>query len=90
MSRIPLIAGNWKMYKTGLQSVETASVLATLCDDVRNTEIMIAPTFLSLPLVAQAVKATPIIVGAKNLHQNPKVPLPGEVGADLIKDAGAR
>ena len=67
MGRKALIAGNWKMFKTGPESVATAAKLADLASDVVDTDIMIAPTFLSLPLVSQAVAESKVGVGAQNL-----------------------
>ncbi|MBU1581233.1 MAG: triose-phosphate isomerase [Proteobacteria bacterium] len=90
MSRIPLIAGNWKMYKTGPQAVETARELARLCSDVQGVEVMIAPTFLSLPLVAASVKGTCIKTGAQNLYFEKQGAFTGEISADMIKAAGAQ
>ena len=89
MSRIPLIAGNWKMHKTGPQAVETAENLVRLCRDITHTQIMIAPTFLSLPLVAQTLKSSNIDLGAQNLHFEKQGAFTGEVSADMIKSAGA-
>ncbi len=90
MSRIPLIAGNWKMYKTGAEAVETAGQLAQLCRDVQNTDVMIAPTFLSLPLLAPALAGTNISLGAQNLYFEAQGAFTGEVSAPMLKDAGAQ
>ncbi|PIE61921.1 MAG: triose-phosphate isomerase [Desulfobacterales bacterium] len=90
MARKPFIAGNWKMYKTGSQAVETARELASLCRDMSDIDIMIAPTALSLPLVAQAVEHTPINVGAQNLYFETQGAYTGEVSAQMVKAAGAQ
>ncbi len=90
MNRTPLIAGNWKMFKTGDEAVATAERLAELSRDVENTEIMIAPTFLSLPLVADAVKGTKIKTGAQNLFYENQGAYTGEVSGEMIKAAGAQ
>jgi len=90
MSRTPFIAGNWKMYKTGPEAVETAKELAQLCSKIDDVDIMIAPTFLSLPLVSAAVKGSPVHVGAQNLYFEQQGAFTGEVSADMIKAAGAR
>jgi len=90
MSRIPLIAGNWKMYKTGRQAVETAKDLAQLCSDIQDVEVMIAPTFLSLSLVSEVVKNTKVKLGAQNLYFEKEGAYTGEVSADMIKAAGAQ
>jgi triosephosphate isomerase len=89
MSRQPFIAGNWKMYKTGPEAVQTAIHLSKLCSGINDPEIMIAPTHLSLPLVAQAVKGSAVKVGAQNLYFEQEGAFTGEVSADMIKAAGA-
>ena len=90
MKRTPLIAGNWKMYKTGTEACETATTLARLCSDIKDTEVMIAPTFLSLPLVAASLEDTNIKIGAQNLYFEKQGAFTGEVSADMIKAAGAQ
>jgi len=77
------------MYKTGPQAVETANHLAKLCSGVNDPEIMIAPTNLSLPLVAQAIKGSAVKAGAQNLYFEQEGAFTGEVSADMIKAAGA-
>jgi triosephosphate isomerase len=89
MSRQPFIAGNWKMYKTGPEAVQTAIHLAKLCSGLNDSEIMIAPTHLSIPLVAQAVTGSAVKVGAQNLYFEQEGAFTGEVSADMLKAAGA-
>ncbi|MCP3900818.1 MAG: triose-phosphate isomerase [Desulfobacteraceae bacterium] len=89
MTRTPLIAGNWKMFKTGSEAVETAEKLASLSKDITSTDIMIAPTYLSVPLVAQKLSGTNVKVGAQNLYFEKEGAYTGEVSAEMIKDTGA-
>ncbi len=89
MSRIPLIAGNWKMFKTGPKAVATAEQLVALARDVKETEIMIAPTFLSLPLVSQKTENTNVKTGAQNLFYEKEGAYTGEVSAEMVRAAGA-
>ncbi|MCP4672006.1 MAG: triose-phosphate isomerase [Desulfobacula sp.] len=89
MSRTPLIAGNWKMYKTGPQAVETALDLEKLCLDVTGVEVMIAPTYLSLPLVATTLRDSNIKVGVQNLYFEEQGAFTGEISAQMTKAAGA-
>ncbi len=77
------------MYKTGPEAVQTAIHLSKLCSGINDPEIMIAPTHLSLPLVAQAVKGSAVKVGAQNLYFEQEGAFTGEVSADMIKAAGA-
>ena len=55
-NRKPLIAGNWKMYKTCSEAVETAQHLVKLVADAKYVDIMIAPQFTALAPVSEAVK----------------------------------
>lgn len=90
MTRTPLIAGNWKMYKTGTQAVAAARELADLSQGVNGVDIMIAPTALSLPLVAQALgKSSGVGIGAQNIYPGTDGAFTGEVSGTMIKDAGA-
>jgi len=89
MNRTPLIAGNWKMYKTGPEAVETAMGLEKLCSDITDVEVMIAPTYLSLPLVSTILRDSNIKTGAQNLYFENQGAFTGEVSAEMIKAAGA-
>lgn len=89
MNRTPLIAGNWKMFKTGPEAVVTAKKLAGLAEDVKDVEIMIAPTHLSLAIVSQEIKGTNVKTGAQNLFYEKEGAYTGEVSAEMIKAAGA-
>ncbi|MEX1297807.1 MAG: triose-phosphate isomerase [Desulfotignum sp.] len=88
MTRKPLIAGNWKMFKTGPEAVKTAAQLAEACADVRDVDIMIAPPFVCLPLVAAVIAETPLHLGAQNLHFEKQGAYTGEISADMLTAAG--
>lgn len=90
MNRIPFIAGNWKMYKTGEQAVQTANELKELAKGISGVDIMIAPTFLSLPLVASALSGTNIKTGAQNLYFEDEGAFTGEISGPMIKSCGAQ
>jgi triosephosphate isomerase len=83
-----LIAGNWKMFKTGPEAVDTAGLLARTCADAQDVEIMIAPAFVCLPLVAAAIAGTKLHLGAQNLHHERQGAFTGEVSADMLRAAG--
>jgi hypothetical protein len=50
-NRKPLIAGNWKMYKTISEAVETAREMVKLLKVPPNAEVMIAPGYVLLNAV---------------------------------------
>lgn len=86
--RTPLIAGNWKMYKTCGESVKSAQLLKSLVDGVTGTDIMIAPTFTSLQPVFNAIKGSRIDLGGQNLHWETEGAFTGEISGDILKSAG--
>lgn len=90
MTRIPFIAGNWKMYKTGTHAVDAVKQLAELSKGVNGVDIMIAPTALSLPLAAAALgKTSHVRLGAQNIYPGTEGAFTGEVSGQMIRDAGA-
>jgi triosephosphate isomerase len=49
--RTPLIAGNWKMFKTGPEAEELAGELKSLLSDFQGSDSMVAPAFTALGVV---------------------------------------
>jgi len=86
--RVPLIAGNWKMHKTGNQAAEDAGKLKELVKQASNVEVMIAPTYTALFQVARAIEGSLIALGAQNLYWEPQGAYTGEISAEMLKDVG--
>ena len=63
-NRTPLIAGNWKMYKTPAESADFAAALLPLVAGVSDRDIMIAPPYPALETVA-AAPGSNVAVGAQ-------------------------
>lgn len=89
MKRTPLIAGNWKMFKTGSQAVATALRVAELTFDVNDVDIMIAPPFTAIALVSEKIKTSRVHIGGQNLFHEKEGAYTGEVSAVMLKEAGA-
>lgn len=87
-NRRPLIAGNWKMFKTCQEAAATAEKLAELSKDVTDVDIMIAPSYTSLYAVSEKTKGSPVAVGAQNLHWEKEGAFTGEISADMLKSCG--
>lgn len=66
--RRKLIAGNWKMNNTNKEALELVKQLKDLVKDVKDRDIMIAPTFTCLSDVNNAIKGSNIKLGAQNLY----------------------
>src|SRR5688500_17146288 len=87
--RTPLIAGNFKMFKTIAETVSYVGELRTLVTDVRGVDIVIAPPFTAIAAAAAALKGSAIDVGAQNLHWEREGAFTGEVSAAMVREAGA-
>ena len=87
-TRKPLIAGNWKMFKTGSEAVETAAKLVELVKDADHTEVMIAPPFTALSQVFAAVKGTNVSLGAQDLFWEAEGAFTGEISTGMLQSAG--
>ncbi len=89
-TRLPLIAGNWKMHKTGDEAVQAAKHLKELTAKAVGVEIMIAPTFTALSQVAAVLAGSNIALGAQNLHWENQGAFTGEISAAMLVNAGCR
>src|ERR1700686_196690 len=87
--RKPVIAGNWKMYKTVSESVATALALKPLVANANHCEVIIAPVFTALKNVADRLEGSNIRVGAQNCaaEQNEGA-FTGEGGGFMLREAG--
>src|SRR5438132_7601653 len=89
MIRKPVIAGNWKMYKLHSEAVDTALELKPLVANANHREVVIAPVFTALKMVADRLEGSNIRVAAQNCSTETSFGAhTGEVSASMIKDAG--
>ena len=89
-NRTPLIAGNWKMYKTAPEAAETAKQLVESLGAVAGVDIMIAPTFTALESVSGVIKNSPVALGAQNLYWEDEGAYTGEISAPMLKSVGCQ
>jgi triosephosphate isomerase len=86
----PVIAGNWKMYKTISESVETALALKPLVVGANHCEIVIAPVFTAIKTVADRLEGSNINVAGQDCSTEIEHSAhTGEIAADMLRDAGA-
>lgn len=88
--RRPILAGNWKMYKTTGETVAFFEKFRPLVEKSEHCEIVICPPFVNLPVSVTAAAETRIEIGAQNLFWAKEGAYTGEVSGPMIKAAGAR
>jgi len=87
--RTRLIAGNWKMHKTVTEAVEFVHEFRPLVPTATNLDILIAPPFVSLYAVQQAMKADDrFALAAQNLHWETEGAFTGEVSGPMLQALG--
>ncbi|MCG3172223.1 MAG: Bifunctional PGK/TIM [Myxococcota bacterium] len=87
-TRKPLIAGNWKMYKTPAESRALARGVADGARGLGAVELAVAPVFVSIGAVADALAGSAIGVAAQNCHWETQGAFTGEVSAPMLRAAG--
>jgi triosephosphate isomerase (TIM) len=87
--RVPVIAGNWKMFKTAGESAAFAKAFLPLVAGVSGVEIVLAPPFPSIAPLAAALSGSGVGVASQNVHFAAEGAYTGEVSPAMVKDAGA-
>ena len=85
--RVPLIAGNWKMYKTRKEALEFAKRFKELYHDTDIRAAVIAP-YTQLDVLAGAFKGSGIGVGAQNVHFEDEGAFTGEISVPMLRELG--
>jgi triosephosphate isomerase len=93
--RKKLIAGNWKMNLTADEGRALALALRSQIEPdapvlLRDREVMVAPPFVAIPAVAQALAGSPIALGAQNVHYEERGAFTGEVSAPMLLPFGVK
>lgn len=86
--RIPVIAGNWKLFKTIVESVGLVNELKPLVAGNQGVEIVVAPVFTALSRVSDAVVGSNVRLAAQDCYWEEEGAFTGEVAPKLLKDAG--
>jgi triosephosphate isomerase (TIM) len=88
--RRPVIAGNWKMYKTQVDTRNFFSAFTPLVANATHCDIVIAPPFTAIPAAVESVKGKNISISAQNLHWEKEGAFTGEISAPMLIAAGCR
>ena len=86
--RIPIIAGNWKMYKTIGEATALLAELKLLVANVTGVEIVVCPPFTALKNAGHALTGSSIKLGAQNIFWETEGAYTGEISPLMLKDAG--
>lgn len=90
MSRMKIIAANWKMYKTPAQARQFMQEFVPLVAGHSRDEIVICPPYVDIAVVAELAKGTNIEVGAQNMYWEKEGAFTAEVSAEMLLGAGCK
>jgi triosephosphate isomerase (TIM) len=82
------MAGNWKMYKTIQQTADFFQQFNPLVEGMGRCEVVIFPSFVSIPAAVEATRQTSIRIGGQDLHWGKEGAYTGEVSAGMLAAAG--
>jgi triosephosphate isomerase (TIM) len=90
MARRPVIAGNWKMFKTQAETRAFFEAFRPLVASATHCEIVVAPPFTALAAAAEAVLGSGITIAAQDAHWEKEGAFTGEISVKMLAEAGCR
>jgi triosephosphate isomerase len=90
MARTPLIAGNWKMYKTEEQAEEFIQGLLPRVSSLDSVDMAICVPFTDLRAMVDSARGSRVEVFAQNMHQEAEGAYTGEISAPMLGELDVR
>ena len=88
--RKPVIAGNWKMYKTRHETAAFFAQFAPLVASAKHAEVVICPPFVNVAIAVESAKSTDIEIGGQDVFWQKEGAYTGEVSAPMLAAVGCR
>jgi triosephosphate isomerase len=86
--RKPVIAGNWKMFKTRSETSAFFDALIPQIQDIEHCDIVVAPPYTALTTAVEETEGTRVAVGAQDVHWEEQGAFTGEVSVKMLVDVG--
>ena len=86
--RRPVIAGNWKMYKTCAKTRAFFQAFLPLVAGTAQCDIVVAPPFTAIAAAVEAARGSAVGIAGQNLHWESEGAFTGEISARMLVDAG--
>jgi triosephosphate isomerase len=88
MERRPLIAGNWKMNLGIVESKNLAEQIRQSAAKAPDRDVMVAPTFTSLPIVAAALEGSNVLLAGQNVCWEEHGAFTAEISPTMLTELG--
>src|ERR1051326_4156557 len=86
--RRPIIAGNWKMYKTCGETSTFFDGLIPAIQDVEHCDIVVAPPFTALARAVDETEGTRVAISAQDVFGEKEGAFTGQVSVGMIAEVG--
>ena len=86
----PIVAANWKMYKTPQEGVEFLSKLNNLLLDKEKPSIIFCPPFTSLFHMNEMLSDMDFFLGAQNVYFESEGAFTGEISINMLESCGVQ
>jgi triosephosphate isomerase len=86
MSRLPLLAANWKMHKTIAEAEAYVAALLPRVSTAEGVDVALCPSFTSLGALVDSTRGSRVQIFAQNMHEKPEGPYTGEVSAPMLTE----
>lgn len=88
MTRRPVIAGNWKMYKTLGETRDFFAAFTPLVAQATHCDIVVAPPFTAIGAAVEGAGNSNIGIGGQDVYWKDEGPFTGEVSPKMLVDVG--
>lgn len=85
-TRVPLIAGNWKMHKTIAEAEAFIGALLPRVSTTDAVDVAICPSFLALGAMVDSARGSRVEVYAQNVHYEDSGAFTGEVSTAMLEE----
>jgi len=86
--RKKLIAGNWKMHMTTVETGDLIEEIIENIKDVDGVDVVVAPPFTALEAARETIGSANIGLSAQNIFWEEKGAFTGEISAPMLLDTG--
>lgn len=89
-SRTPILAANWKMHKTQLETRAFFEAFLPLIKGLSGRDVVIAPAFTALPLARDLAAESQVSLAGQNMHWEKEGAFTGEISPLMLRDLGVQ
>jgi triosephosphate isomerase len=90
MKRRPFFCGNWKLFGSVSESLALATDVRNGVSTIRDVDVAVAPSFVSIYAVAKRLEDGPVAVAGQDCFWEEKGAFTGEIAPAQLVDAGCR